>query len=1048
MSTNRHRNKIQLSIHDEENGNPLLQSKNDELVTLSNEKWIAIAQKGSENQVLKDLMRFLVVKGALFNKALEYDETNSLAASEKFIKQALFNNDEKAFQEHYPLLAKHWNQSVATTFFKAINKAIAHTNLKLSDNELITSANVVLDENGNICVDVVLTSLRLENKETKELAGYLPGAIASRFVLTEEGFKLDWVEPSNTLLKPLILEEKADLSNLATTLKQALVEEIENLEDTIHSLPENDNCLKSAVSILLKLKNKTKEIEVTGQSAQPWYAVLSLTRLILENPTNQLLEHKFANLIEQLEQTEDEVKICLPDLKQIKKAIEIQQCQKTLVELKRITSSISIADIQNIVHTITNSVDVNKIENTLLLTDLIRHITFLSQHPLDQKIFASFAQLINHIANEPDFDDLKPIFNKFKNDIENRQYHHARKSLETAIAEISQTSDDQFAVHLEKASNEILAFVADKQQTTTQLAELTLLLTSTARVITDHDFTLPKSLENAEFSPLIANLKKAATEYHFHHASKEYQALLEDDKFDSTASHEVLRTSQKVSPESKPHFTKLFRHSSNLFTKGFSPEVRSRYKHMLERLEVEQEKWGLENANPENFAILYYNNAYLHLEAFLKTKQTEDKSVLRAKKIISLIDIMRKDEKDINKIVTLSDILVHLIENDLATKGIHDIDSALNKQAFDYLAAMLNKLDNQSVLKNESKKFSAEAKKLCDTKDINTLDTVDIAERVIATANLITSDGDKSLADYRPHIWHMNTKTQTRLANMMLEVYYQKACDNLQKEMNLIANSNHELMAAAKIVLQDIENLKKMDDANLAELAELLMSIRWLIIETQHTKLETLTPITFYYSSLDSKSVLSQTLQTHLTNLNQVAQEEFAYQKAKEELEDYIDKNKNHFLAPSASNVLTEVEKVKHTKLPPEKGRVPLLTEALVQTKNVMRKPTNFSTLSNYFNLAERIGHHSWGKRVSSGLLLCLGMGLIFVSALTAIGTFGAGAPIGVLGTALGITMISMAAGGLLATGVGAGFFRKEIKERPVEKEMNAVIETARFSRS
>lgn len=241
----------------------LLETSKASLQSLNEEGWrlvpgVNVKEQG--NVFLKDNDRGTIrLKGVTFLDSPEYKNINDRYTKEQalkdFVKRSLFSDsdmgDEK-FDDLYAKLIKFWNQPVFTTFETAIANSVSEfvgDSAELQENSSsaiqCNTTNVSLVyENGNLFVDTYSTGLTYKyaysyKDNTREIETgniSLPGTLFSRFELTDKGFQLDYVEPSNRLIKDLILKKSVDVKKRMESVKEleALTGDVVgNVEETM-----------------------------------------------------------------------------------------------------------------------------------------------------------------------------------------------------------------------------------------------------------------------------------------------------------------------------------------------------------------------------------------------------------------------------------------------------------------------------------------------------------------------------------------------------------------------------------------------------------------------------------------------------------------------------------------------------------------------------------------------------------------------------------------------------------------------------------------------
>lgn len=265
---------------------------------LRNTNWLCLDGDNNENVLIADAGRDTLVNGERFKESIEYLKlptslkNNDIALKTtfaSFVKRALFSNDDEKFSAEFPYLDKHWNQFLNGIFIMAISHHL--TNGFLFNSSKLP--NIQRDESGNIFVETIHYDLELTHTEEIDATSGLPiktlipGTITSRFALTLNGFQLEYIEFSNTLLQNLCLQNKFRLSK--KIIQQAYDEEMRILLTILDQAP-NDSLKKLAQRISKKIQTEIK--------FQPrLISLLNFTAQIILDPFNQILLFAYERLI-------------------------------------------------------------------------------------------------------------------------------------------------------------------------------------------------------------------------------------------------------------------------------------------------------------------------------------------------------------------------------------------------------------------------------------------------------------------------------------------------------------------------------------------------------------------------------------------------------------------------------------------------------------------------------------------------------------------------------------------------------------------------------
>jgi len=134
--------------------------------------------------------------------------------------------DDTDLERDYAALLRHYWQGIYYTFNSCINAAIDNAGQMSKDPEVII--NLQRDSAGVFYLEIELKFKYMNtprpNNPTVPVLIDIPGRITSRFDLTDAGFQLKYVEPSNTLLRDLIVNKNMEITE--QRIKQARREEL------------------------------------------------------------------------------------------------------------------------------------------------------------------------------------------------------------------------------------------------------------------------------------------------------------------------------------------------------------------------------------------------------------------------------------------------------------------------------------------------------------------------------------------------------------------------------------------------------------------------------------------------------------------------------------------------------------------------------------------------------------------------------------------------------------------------------------------------------
>lgn len=204
------------------------------------------------NVFLKDSERGSIqINNSTFSDSSEYQKMSAEYSKEQalkdFVRRSLLSEvSAEKFEILYTQLTKFWTQLLFTTFEYAMINSTAEfigdsTELKRRSTSTIqceTTTITLTYEDGKFCVytesmDLVYKYIYLYNDPTRDMEEGsipLPGSVTSCFEITDEGPQLAWLEPSNFLVKDLLLQKSVDVKKRMEDLLflQRLKEEIAN----------------------------------------------------------------------------------------------------------------------------------------------------------------------------------------------------------------------------------------------------------------------------------------------------------------------------------------------------------------------------------------------------------------------------------------------------------------------------------------------------------------------------------------------------------------------------------------------------------------------------------------------------------------------------------------------------------------------------------------------------------------------------------------------------------------------------------------------------
>jgi hypothetical protein len=159
----------------------------------------------------------LHIKGKLFFSSSLYKKTESPAKQQKalnrFIEASLFHSDKN--------LNEYWHQGI-TSFatMSTMSSTMAQSLYGIQKKNL---SNITVDAAGNICVDTIVYNIKIRESDgvfIKNVIHTVPGTATTRFILTDEGFKLDWIEINHGLLEKMCLDKSINDADIKDSMEQ------------------------------------------------------------------------------------------------------------------------------------------------------------------------------------------------------------------------------------------------------------------------------------------------------------------------------------------------------------------------------------------------------------------------------------------------------------------------------------------------------------------------------------------------------------------------------------------------------------------------------------------------------------------------------------------------------------------------------------------------------------------------------------------------------------------------------------------------------------
>jgi len=191
-------------------------SGNKELLSFSEDNFFVTMKASNEVQgedldipLIRDVVSSpdLAVNGTFYQDCIL---TNEPMPADSYLKTCFFgealneNPLKKEDSDKYEKIKKYYHQLIATKFYDIMQSSLQKEN-PIDHISVSTKSNLTWDDQGNVFVDIVIYGIKL--MQNAALRSSIPGTVTSRFILADEGFQLEWYEPSNSLLKKLCNNE-------------------------------------------------------------------------------------------------------------------------------------------------------------------------------------------------------------------------------------------------------------------------------------------------------------------------------------------------------------------------------------------------------------------------------------------------------------------------------------------------------------------------------------------------------------------------------------------------------------------------------------------------------------------------------------------------------------------------------------------------------------------------------------------------------------------------------------------------------------------------
>lgn len=272
----------------------LRKSEQAQIVRMRNRDWLAISTNPSmdENPFFTDATSKDVNQAILFNGYL-YDASGtfnlwleSKISIRNFAGKSLFNH----LQDSY-------------------NKGIKSLPIDANPNlQSRVTANVFEDLHGNIYLDVIHSDFTMK-EVSSDKTNNIPGMIVTRYILTDDGFKLESITCTNNLLKEMMLNKAPNMIDYAKRIPIAEQDELNNFKRAIATSNEYVRRAWGSIASIYKsiekvLPEKSSDLKFTKSD---YTHLQQLSTQIIADPFNQtLLSHYHSALSKAIKATQSE----------------------------------------------------------------------------------------------------------------------------------------------------------------------------------------------------------------------------------------------------------------------------------------------------------------------------------------------------------------------------------------------------------------------------------------------------------------------------------------------------------------------------------------------------------------------------------------------------------------------------------------------------------------------------------------------------------------------------------------------------------------------
>lgn len=1028
--------------------NELTQSKNSQIELVRNNDWapkVPEKEKRSTELSLTQFPRDITRDGGFIEntsaRALDYVSADESADSIKNLVEK--KNLLPEFENSYERFLLSWNQNTLSLVANAINQAVGNGSPILFGTKLIRLYELKKSKStGKVYLDIFIHNFQDLYHEWQ-----VPGSITLRFEFTDK-LRLAHVEFSNALLEEMFFGER-NVKITSEKIKKAYETELQ-VFDKLKSSVEGPALQKIAAELYEEFKKVSPE--TLNKSDLPLFnSLLTNTRLLLQSPERLILlqnakQEDLIHFIATLNENPKAFPSALSEkLTALKNKLLTDHFNNLFLSIdQKISAFEKQPDVENSLSSILSIVSDRSI-------DQLTRFNTLTQ--IDAVLVDPTLWPYLNVSNLNEAPSLKDAVLTFKDALAKDTFAKELESLEKLKIDPS----------LDESCKALIAAIKQINFDLDSKAEAYGLLRKTSILLLDPNYNSDLYIVNhpllqTKLSSAIDAIKKAAIDYHHH---KVRESLMRTPSF-----KRVLPSVNHHQGKSKKYLTRSMKSLTDLL--GDAKDKTGSFVNLKDQLSgmITNEAALDKDKTALTLSLTSYIALQTRVLAALAVKPNDKLTPL-----ITFIELIKEvNQESTTTILTLSEILSYLDEfqtqkGELSNEDVNALYDKFYPEALTYLSASLNFDD---TLKREFLNALYTIKTNRETLGLNYYDLVSF---IMASAKLIKdnlyTEFDSLVLTFKQKFAHslreeknLQTKKEnfTRINNFLnavdalYEKFYPEAISSLTTQLNFNPNLQKEFLDALNAIKTNRETL----GLNYNDLVSFVMASTQFIKDNSHTEFDNFV-LTFKQKIARSlrEEKNPQTKKDNVARINNLIDSinQLNYQCALSHLDKSLKDptNNNNPMKESANLVLQAIDaRVKTLDAGAKQADLPEFTNALRQTQVFVDKkglvtPAQFDA---YANLGEKIGKHSENKRILGGMLCVLGVTVLALSIALAFMTAFAATPASVLGAALGGSMLAagLTISGIALTGVGlttAGGIAlfKENKARPVEKEMQQVLD-------